>query len=117
MSYYRSEENVYCTSLKTTVGANSTVDNISVHAKGPCRISSIIAKFDSSASNDFIVTLTRDNLTIELINVTLENNQNVVATDINVWIPNAGHDNYKNSKLTITNNTGSSATVLIDYAY
>ena len=117
MAYYRSEDNVYCTSKKLTVTAGQTVDNISVSAKGPCRISSIIAKFANATSGDFSVTLKRDGIDIELLKLTLDNNQDVVATDVNVWLPNAGNANYQNTKITISNETTEDADVIIDYAY
>lgn len=117
MAYYRSEENVYCDSIKTTVNAGQTEENLSIAANGPCCISGIIAKFSASTSGDFIVNLTRNDVTVELLKVTLEDNQSIVVSDINVWIPNAGSPNYLDSKLSVTNETQANADVIIDYAY
>ena len=117
MSYYRSEENVYCTSKKLTATAGQDVDNISIQAKGPCKIDSIIAKFADETSGDFTVQLTRNNITVDLLKVTLDSNKEVIATDVNVWIPNAGNDSYQDSKLKIINETTENVDVIIDYAY
>lgn len=117
MAYYRSESNVYCDSIKKTIAAGQTDNNVVVKANGPCRISGILAKFASATSGDFTVDITRNGVTVNILKVTLDSNQSVVASDINVWLPEAGSSAYKATKLSITNGTQASADVLIDYAY
>lgn len=117
MSYYRSEYNVYCTYIHKTLAGGDALENICVNAKGPCKLDSILVRFDQKTSGDFTVTMTRAGLTFEILKVTLDNESSVVVTDIGVWIPNAGLSNYKDTNLTINNDTTSNANIIIDYSY
>ena len=115
MAFFRSENNVFCDSVKAEVKAGETKEGIGPSKnfrapQQPYKLDGFSAKFAGAASGTIGVHAVKAGKELSVVSYELSSNESFIATGIGLWLT-AG-DSVK-----VVNSANQDASVVVDFSY
>lgn len=115
MSLYRSENNVFCDTVKVKVEVDDTADKIRPSKnfsspQQPYKLEAVSVKFDSDASGDLNIYAVKSGVELLVRTQAVESAGTVIVSNIGLWLT-AGDE------VKVENKADQDATAIVDFAY